>query len=684
MELGNCHFCHCNILLPHAIFDLMTETYTAQIPFGARRRDPFVFRTFFEMGLEESASPFFTPRARRLARHLTMKASILSLLLLALSWLLQPSPLAEILLISVYLIAGTPSLITSIEDVFFHKDVNIDVLMTIAAFSAYFLHAGFEGALLLVLFSLAGAIERLVTLQAKNALSLIHNLAPTKAYIIGTDGHLKERAVLDVKVGETVFVRSGEMVPLDGIVREGSSSMSFAHLTGESRPLYKKMGDEVPAGARALEGSLSVEVLRTSADSTLARIIRLITLAQEARPNLERWFDRFGRRYALSIIGISFACALAFHFQLGLPLLGTEGAIYRALAFLITASPCALILAVPIAYLSALGAAARKGIVLKGGVVLDALTGCQIVAFDKTGTLTLGALSYDMLERQEEDAHLSDGVLLQVAASLEKNAFHPISEAICEAAKRLPFLPIENIQVIPGKGVSGVVTIDGRKRHASIGAVADVALSEHFRDRVAARQKEGKIVALLSIDDKNFILSFQDKPRPDVGHMIQRLLASGLRVIMLTGDHLENAARIAAQLGISEYYADLKPEDKLEKISTLSAKHGLAMCGDGINDAPALARATVGIAMGKVSSATARDAADCILLHDTIETLDWLFAKAHLTKKVVRQNVCIALSAICFASLPALYGVVPLWLAVVLHEGGTVLVGLNAIRLLRD
>lgn len=667
-----------------------TQIPPTQFPLGARRNDPFVFRQFFELGLEESASPFLNKRARILSRHLSLKVAIFSAILLFLAYFIQIRELSEILLIAVYVMVGCPSLIDSIEDVVFERDVNIDVLMTIAAFSAYFLGAGFEGALLLVLFAISGALENLVTLKAKNALSAVHALAATKAYLIDENKLIKERAVEDVPVGAIILVRAGEIVPLDGVVVDGASSISLAHLTGENLPIRKKIHDEVPAGARLLEGSLTIRVLTSAADSTISRIIQLITKAQEARPTLERWFDRFARRYAVSIIAISFIAAVSFASFLGLPYLGQEGAIYRALAFLITASPCALILAVPIAYLSALGACAKKGIVLKGGVILDDLNECKVIAFDKTGTLTLGELVFSSLEEVSSKS-FSKTQVIGIAASLERNTVHPVAKAIMQIAEteKTPLFPVTQVRVVPGLGVEGKVLFENQEIQAFIGDVKavdrllrpDAAEKAHA---IARRmQAEGLIVAALCIGDRGYLLCFQDKVRPRVEQMITTLKKMGKTLVMLTGDHEENASQIARLVGIQEYYANLRPEDKLEKITTLASSYGLAMVGDGINDAPALARATVGICMGKVGSGTAQLVADCILLNDNIELLDWLFEKALQTKKIVNQNLVIALSAIFFASLGALYGVVPLWLAVILHEGGTVCVGLNAIRLLR-
>ncbi len=661
-------------------------TLDTSIPISTRKSTQFAFQHFFEMG--ESASPFFDPFAQRLSHNLLLKASLFAAFLLAVGWSFSRSillePIGQILLVCVFLIVGIPALIESIEDVFLRFDINIDVLMTVAAFSSYFLGSGFEGALLLVLFAISGSLEDAVTTKAKSALASLHKLAPKTAVIVHQDGNTSERAVQDVAIKSKILVRSGEIVPLDGIVVEGVSSVSLAHLTGENIPQRRQKGDEVPSGARVNEGSLVLEVTHTSQDSTVAKIVQLITKGQDAKPKLERWFERFGRAYSLSIIAFFVLFSFVGALILGMPYLGVGGSIYRGLAFLITASPCALILAVPIAYLSSLSSCAKNGIVLKGGVVLDALNDCHQIAFDKTGTLTFGELS---LKEIIHESSLSVEEILMCCSSLERHVVHPIAKAICNAAKlkSLQVGQTKDIRSIPGIGVFGKILINGTWQDAFIGSFDGLQAvpTPRINEEMKKAQETGLIVTFAKIGNDVILLSLEDKARPFVKNMLKSLEDEGISAIMLTGDHYESAKKIATELGLKNFEADLSPEDKLNRISELSKKSGLAMVGDGVNDAPSLARATVGIAMGKIASSTAQDAADIVLLRDNIEHLDWLFQKAKKTKKIVLQNLSLALLAICGASIPALFGVVPLWLAVILHEGGTVLVGLNACRLLR-
>lgn len=658
-----------------------------------RSPQPLAFGEFFEMDSPETSSPFIKKTSRQWGYNLTLKASIMSAFLLvlafALSWYERTVPLSNLLLVMVYFLAGIPALIESIEDLA-DLDINIDILMTLAAFSSVLIGSGMEGALLLVLFALSGAMEDAVTQKAKSAISSLHKLSPTKASIVQDDGTLLEHSVNEISTGEKILVKSGQVVPLDGQVIEGTTSVNLVHLTGENFPVTKKAGDEVAAGSLNLEGAIILEVMRTSSDSTLAKIIELVTEAQDARPKLQRWFDHFSRAYAITIICLSAFFALTFPFVLSIPFLGIEGSVYRSLAFLIAASPCALIIAMPIAYLSAIGSCARHGILLKGGTILDALAQCKAIAFDKTGTLTTGELTCAAVEPlgNQMDAHTA----ISAAFALEKNAVHPIAKAILVYAQENKVLPaqLSEFRAIPGSGLEGMMKLSTESVPVSIGnpefiaGKLNVDQAEDLLKICKRWQNEGQLVSPLLMKNQVILFRFHDTIRSRVKDTLRILRKKiGLKIVMLTGDHPYSAERIATELGIDSFYANLKPEDKLSYVTQLAEKEGLAMVGDGINDAPALARATVGICMGKVGSTTAMEAADIVLLQDNIERLDWLFQKAKKTQSVVKQNLTLSIAAIFIATIPSLAGLIPLWLAVVLHEGGTVLVGLNGLRLLR-
>lgn len=656
---------------------------------------PYVFDEFFASGKEESISPFLTPTSRKWGKNLPLKVALFSALLLFFAFLTSffLPPLSSLLLLFVYFFSGTPALLGSIEDIK-NLEINIDVLMTIAALLSVLIGSALEGALLLVLFALSAAMENMVSEKTRSTLLHLHQLSPRFACVIAPDGSLYQKAVKEIPVNARLLIKAGEIIPLDGIVLEGSSFVNLFHLTGESHPVPKKKGSEVQAGARNLDGTLTIEVVRTSTDSTLMRIIQLITQAQEAKPQLQRFLDRFGKWYAMTIMLLFFIFASTLPLIFDIPYLGKEGGIYRALSFLIAASPCALILATPTAYLSAISCCARRGILLKGGVILDALAECKRIAFDKTGTLTTGKLtcvSIDTICTEQPACSKEEAVA--IAYALERNAIHPIADALISYAKENHIKPKElfDFKAIPGYGLEGTVCLNGKTvvvqiGHAEfIGEKIPSSLKETWQKVQKTIKREGHSNTLLLIEDTLFSFHFLDTLRPQSISVIERLKKKeSLKPMMLTGDHSDIAQAIAAKVGIEEVYANLRPEDKLDKVAEFSQKEGLIMVGDGINDAPALARSTVGISLGKIGSATAIDASDVVFLNDDLSLLDWLVHKSKQTISIVKQNISLALCVIVFSTTPALLGLVPLWIAVLLHEGGTVLVGLNSLRLLKE
>ncbi|MCB1112894.1 MAG: cation-translocating P-type ATPase [Chlamydiia bacterium] len=669
----------------------MTSHISSQHEAHPHRKHPVLFEEFFDLGLDETASPFLTPESRDLGRNISLKAGLFAAGLLVISFLLSlhPTtvPLSYLTMIAVYVLVGIPSLIDAIDDLM-SLDVNIDVLMTLAAFSSVVIGSGLEGALLLVLFALSHAMEDAVTAKAKNAINSLHKITPTTACVIKEDGTLIARSVKDIVKGTRILVRAGQVVPLDGRITEGTSSVNLVHLTGENLPVTKAPGDQVPSGGLNLEGAITIEVTHTCVDSTLAKIIQLVTQAQDARPQLQRWFDKMSRSYAITIISLFFFFAATMPLFLNIAYLGIEGSIYRALAFLIAASPCALILAIPIAYLSAISVCAKNGILLKGGITLDALANCHAIAFDKTGTLTTGLLKLQKITPLEDNSAPPEEIF-GYALAMERNAIHPIAKAILSYGeeKAISRKTITDFKSVPGYGLEAK-TEEGKTLfigHAEfIASKLPKTTADKLIEEIDKIKLTGLLVAVLIVGRDVYLFQFEDMPRPKIRRTLKALRDKyHLDLVMLTGDHAVSATRVAKDLGLTEFYADLRPEDKLNYVGKLAEKKGLAMVGDGINDAPALARATVGIGMGQVGSTTAIEASDVVLLQDNIELLDWLMGKAHQTRAIVKQNLFIATAAILIASLPALAGIVPLWLAVILHEGGTIVVGLNALRLLR-
>jgi heavy metal translocating P-type ATPase len=650
------------------------------------KKTPYLFDEFFSSGKEESVSPFLTKQSKKWARNLSLRISCFSalFLILAYSFHFISVPLSHTFLLCVYLLSGTPALIHAIEDCK-NLEINIDVLMTLAALLSVLIGSGFEGALLLVLFELSASMEASVLQKTKSTLAHLHRLSPTTAYVINSKEQLIERSIQEISIGSKIFIKAGEIVPLDGIVIEGSSFVTLSHLTGESTPTAKKVGDEVLAGSHNLDGTLTLTTTCSSGESTLSKIIYLITHAQETKPKLQKWIDAFDKKYATVIILLTFffGATLPLFFP-HLPYIGIEGSIYRALAFLIAASPCALVIGAPTAYLCSISSAAKKGILLKGGSILDALAKCKKIAFDKTGTLTTGNLRCSAIEPLTEAAKkISTDDILAIAASMENHVKHPIAEAITLLAKQnnIAYSPIDHLQSIPG---SGITALSKDKNLACfLGNFSFISSKLPNLPSPVFSHKSATQTYFL-IGEALFVFHFQDELRKEALDVLLRLQKQHMEIYMLTGDEERNAERVAKELNITNVEAHLRPQDKLNLVAHLSQDAGLIMLGDGVNDAPALARATVGISMGKIGSSSAIAASDIVFLQDDLSSLDWIVKKSHKTMSIIRQNLILALVVILFATTPALLGLVPLWLAVVLHEGGTLLVGLNSLRLLRQ
>lgn len=656
---------------------------------------PYLFNEFFTHGKDESASPFLTPTSRRFAQNLFLKVSIVSAISLILSFVFSffPAlrPFSNICLIAVYFFSGVPALIEAIEDIL-SFEINIDVLMVVAAFLSVLIDSAFEGGLLLVLFAISGAMEEAVLGKATSVINNLKELSPEQAWVMGGQGHLIPRSLKDIRVGQEIFVKTGEMVPLDGVIIEGRASLHMSHLTGEQLPQTKEVGEEVVAGAHMIDGNLKLRVTKTSADSTLARIVQLIKEAQSQRPKLQRWFDRFSRGYAITIMALALIFALSLPYLFSIGYLGIEGSIYRALTFLIAASPCALIIAVPIAYLSSISSCAKYGVLLKGGFTLDALSSVASVAFDKTGTVTTGELKLVALEPLDANSTFTEKEAIAMAYGLEQHVTHPIAKAIVAFAESNNYqsLRVDDIHNIPGRGIQGKAHLGASSFEILMGnwqLLEDripVEKMENLKKQLENIETSGLLSCVLFAREEVFIFSFQDEVKLQAADVLNDLRNKlNMKTLMLTGDRRVTASKIGDLLGFDYIYGELKPEDKLQLVKDYSQQGGLLMVGDGINDAPALARATVGISMGKLGSTTAVDASDAILLNDDLQGIPWVLKKAKKTQGIILENVILAALVIVCISIPAIFGFIPLWLAVILHEGGTVLVGLNSLRLLR-
>lgn len=658
---------------------------------------PVSFSRFFESNQELSSSPFLRSNSNRYLDNLELKIAIICLLKLllaaALFWSGYKEP-AQILLIFVYFFTGTPALIESIGDLI-NGNLQIDILMTVAAFASAATNHVFEGGLLLVLFALSRAIETAVTARARSSLSGLRQLAPKMALVKDQEGKFNQRHIEDVKIKDIILIKAGEIAPLDGKVVEGNSQIATAHLTGESKQIAKGPGDEITSGSQNGEGALQIEVERTSNDSTLFRLIELVTKAHAAKPRLQHIFERFESLYAK---GIFFSAALLALMPPLLGFLSQSDALYRATCFLIAASPCALILAVPIAYLSSVSACAKRGIILKGGTALDALNRCKFIAFDKTGTLTADQMHVEQVLAWSRSAQTLTFVLeKEISASacsqianVEANAQHPAAQALVHwGSARAGKIDekISDFRAIAGLGVKARLASNDQELRIGQLNWAVEGLTPTEKQEICQRGTElgeqGGLICAAIAADYALVFSLSETVRPGAVEMIDQLKSKGMTVMMLTGDRKQNAQRIAQKLKIDRVCAELSPESKLKLIEEIDRTSSIAMIGDGINDAPALARATVGVALGGGGSALAAQAADIVLMDDKLELIVWLMAKAQTTQRVVTENLVLALGAILIASISSTFGWIPLAVAVCAHEGGTVIVGLNGLRLLK-
>ena len=559
--------------------------------------------------------------------------------------------------------------------------LDINVLMVIAVAGALALGDWPEATSVVFLFAVAQWLEVRTMERARQAIRSLIDLTPREA-LVRRNGREQRVPVDTIAPGDEIVVRPGEKVPLDGLVTTGRSDVNEAPLTGESRPIDKAPGDEVYAGTINGRGAMEVRVLRLGRDSRLARIIHLVETAQAQRAPVQSFVDRFARVYTPVVLALAIVVATAP------PLLaGAAFAtwIYRALVLLVVACPCALVISTPVSIVAALSAAARHGVLIKGGAYLERLASIRVVAFDKTGTLTKGELSVT------DVAVIGRAVALDVirlAAAVEARSAHPIAAAITRHAHALltDLPPVRGFASVPGMGAEGEV--DGRR--VAIGnerffETNGIGIPAPWPDADRLRG-EGKSLVFVAADGVALgAIAVADRPRETARETIEMLRALHVSsVAMLTGDHEETAAAIARELQVDEYHAALLPERKQAMVESMRAAHGpLMMVGDGVNDAPALAAADVGVAMGAAGSDAALETADVALMSDELLKLPYALRLARATMRNVKTNVAISLCLkAAFLGL-AIAGVATLWMAVLADTGATVIVVANALRLIR-
>jgi Cd2+/Zn2+-exporting ATPase len=558
--------------------------------------------------------------------------------------------------------------------------LNIHLLMSLAVAGAVALGQWPEAAMVVWLFAVAEMLEAMSLDRARNAIRSLVALAPAAALVKQADGRWAEQPVAEVGLGAQLRVKPGESIALDGRVLCGASSVNEASITGESLPVPKAVGDAVLAGTVNQQGLLEIEVTATQQNSLLARIARSVQQAQSQRAPTQRFVDRFSRVYTPVVVLIALAVAL-------LPLLlGEPFAVwlYRALVMLVIACPCALVISTPVTVVSGLTAAARRGILVKGGLYLEQGRRIRHLALDKTGTLTEGRpVLTDAVPLGDLPAH----ELLRLAASLDALSTHPVAAAIVSAysaGNSAALAEVQGFEALPGRGVRG--QIDGQPLHlGNQRLMAELGLADTALDtRLQALEAEGKTVMALARGTQLLgLLAVADVVRPHSREAVAALQALGIRTVMLSGDNQRTVDAVAAQLGITDARGQLLPEDKLNAVAALAGQGAVAMVGDGVNDAPALARADIGIAMGAAGSATALETADVALMQDDLRKLPEFIALSRRTARVLTQNMVLALGLKAIVFGFSLFGMASLWMAVFADAGASVLVVFNGLRLLR-
>ena len=614
-------------------------------------------------------------------------------LLVIFSWFclqLNSIGLALFILAAAYVIGGYQSAKEGLTTLWEEKELDVDLLMIVAALGAAGLglwqreyHLIIDGAVLILIFAISGALETFAMERTERNIRKLMAITPDTARVI-INNQEKQVPINELKIGDLVLVKPGELIPTDSIIFEGNSTVNQAPITGESLPVDKTVGDEVFAGTLNGNGVLRLEVNKSPESSLIQRVIRLVEQAQTETPPSQRFIEKFEKTYAKIIVISGILLGILPPFLLGW---SWETTIYRALIFLVVASPCALMASIMPTLLSGIATGARQGILFKNGAQLEMIGEIKAIAFDKTGTLTTGKLQVvDIIPAKDK----SEIEVLELAAALESCSEHPIGEAIIQTAirKNIQWRSATNVTAKTGAGITGVV--DSQIIVVGKENLIRSEINAGFNSQLLAEsnrlQKQGKTVIWVAKEREIIgIISVADTVRLEAKKMINQLKSLGIEsIVMLTGDNKQTADTVAQHLGINIVYSELLPEDKLTVIKRLQQENkSVAMVGDGINDAPAISLATVGIAMGGAGSDVALESADIVLMADRLEKLVEAISLGRRANRIIRQNITFAIGFIFLLLVANFTGNINMPLGVLGHEGSTVLVTLSGLRLLK-
>ncbi|MAX37093.1 MAG: heavy metal translocating P-type ATPase [Gimesia sp.] len=617
-------------------------------------------------------------------------SSLISGVLLLVGWLLGYA-LPDWLPLTLYtlsvLVGGYYFGREAIEEVLFERRIDIELLMTVAAIAAYVLGQPAEAAMLVFLYSISEALEGYTESKTRSAVRALMDLAPKTALLL-IDGKEREIPVEDLRVGDMFLVRPGQAVATDGEVAAGRSSLNQAPVTGESLPVEKQPGETVFAGSINGEGSLEVRATKAFAENTISRIIQMVEEAQERKGESQRFIERFGFWYSPAVLLIGFLLAVipALWFSTS----GTDWTI-RATVFVVAAAPCALVISIPVTLVASLGTGARNGVLIKGGIYVEQLARIRVVALDKTGTITRGQPEVTEVILAEQDESIPPRQeILAVAAGIERLSQHPLARAIQSYVEAEGVDPAEIAAFNSLTGAGASATFNGTTLHIGKPSLFEDQLGislDPLWEQIVRLQAEGQTVVVFGDDRIPWgLFAIRDNIRPKARQAIDDLRRTGVeKVVMLTGDNERTAQAIAKEAGIDDCYADLKPEDKVAKVRELARSLGhVVMVGDGVNDAPALAEATVGVAMGAAGTDVALETADVALMADDLEKLVYALHLARRNQRVVRQNLVLSGLVISVLVVGAVAGWFSLPIAVLGHELSEFLVIGNGLRMLRD
>lgn len=631
----------------------------------------------------------------RVETQMALIAGGIVILSLVFNWLSWPTWITISMQIGALMLAGWAIARSGLVNLWVNHTFNINFLMTIAGIGAVVIGEYAEAAALILLFDLAEALEGFTNERARGALSQLTALTPTHAVKLN-DGHESLVPVEALSIGDRIMVPSGDRIPLDGVILEGQSDINQAPITGESIPVWKDKDDEVYSGTVNGNGRLIVEVTRLVADSTLHRIIEMVTEAQSRQSRSQKFIDKFAKYYTPAMVILAVLMASIPPLFFGEPFFnlpdGTRGWLHRSLVLLVISCPCALVISTPVTMVASLANAAREGVLFKGGIFVEALSNIKAFAFDKTGTLTHGEPevvdSKDLACYGESGCGACDD-LLALAYALERHSTHPLAQAIVDEAEKRGvtdwYPAAKNLITRGGLGLEGL--IDGRTM--TIGSLR-LFKEEHnippiVHEWVDQAESDGKTAMLLCDGDhvRGFI-AVADTPRLDSQNVIQQLYRLGKHTVMLTGDNATVADVVGKRIGLDDIHSNLLPGDKQSVVSKIREDYGsVAMVGDGINDAPALASADLGIAMGGSGSAQAMETADIVLMADDIHKLPFAVKLSRFANRLIKQNIIFSLATKLLVAVVAFLGYAPLWMAVLADMGVSLLVTVNGMRALR-